>query len=68
MERFTTEIESPIGWVTYHSIMRPGEERARSILDELHHSSRMARLRAVKGRMASSLRFFCSVPCNMVES
>ena len=48
MERFTIEIDTQIGWATYHSIMRPGEERARVVLKELQEEFPEATFRAVK--------------------
>lgn len=48
MEKYTIEIETEIGWVYYHSIMRPGEERARVILKELQEKFPAAKFRIVR--------------------
>jgi hypothetical protein len=48
MEKFTIEIETSVGWVMLHSIMRPGEERALNILKELCEKFPQSSLRAVK--------------------
>lgn len=48
MEKFAIEIETPIGWTQYHSIMRPGEERARVILAELRDKFPEGKFRIVK--------------------
>ena len=48
MEKFTIEIETPAGWVMFHSIMRPGEDRALTILKELRENHPQSNLRVVK--------------------
>jgi hypothetical protein len=48
MEKYTIEIETQIGWVHYHSIMRAGEERAQSILKELREKFPDAKFRIVR--------------------
>ena len=48
MEKFTIEIETSAGWITFHSIMRPGEDRARAILKELREKYPQSNLRVVK--------------------
>jgi hypothetical protein len=48
MEKFTIEIETSAGWVMFHSIMRPGEERARAILKELREKYSQSKLRIVR--------------------
>lgn len=48
MEKFAIEIETTIGWVNYHSIMRPGQERAQTILAELQEKFPDAKFRVVK--------------------
>ncbi len=48
MEKFSIEIETKIGWVNYHNIMRPGEERAQSVLEELRDKFPEASFRIVK--------------------
>jgi hypothetical protein len=48
MEKYAIEIETSIGWVQYHSIMRPGEERARVILQELQEKFPDSKFRIVK--------------------
>ena len=48
MEKFAIEIETSIGWVNYHFIMRPGEERAKAILAELKEKHPTANFRVVK--------------------
>lgn len=48
MERFAVEIKTSIGWVTYHSIMRPGEDRARVILAELREKYPNGEFRIVR--------------------
>ena len=48
MEKFTIEIEASAGWVMLHSIMRPGEERALTILKELREKYPQSNLRVVK--------------------
>ena len=48
MEKFAIEIETEIGWVNYHYIMRPGQERAQTILAELKEKYPKANFRIVK--------------------
>jgi hypothetical protein len=48
MEKFTIEIESSAGWITFHSIMRPGEERALTILKDLREKHPQSNLRVVR--------------------
>lgn len=48
MEKFSIEIETSLGWVNYHSIMRPGEEKALSVLKELQDQYPTAKFRVVK--------------------
>jgi hypothetical protein len=48
MEKFTIEIETSAGWGMFHSIMRPGEERALNILKELREKYPQSNLRVVK--------------------
>jgi hypothetical protein len=48
MEKFAIEIETSAGWVMLHSIMRPGEERALTILKELREKYPQSNLRIVK--------------------
>jgi len=48
MEKFTIEIETSAGWVMFHSIMRPGQERALTILKELREKYPQSNLRVVK--------------------
>jgi hypothetical protein len=48
MEKFTIEIETSAGWVMLHTIMRPGEERALTILKELREKYPQSNLRVVK--------------------
>ena len=48
MEKFTIEIETSAGWVMFHSIMRPGQERAINILKELREKYPQSNLRVVK--------------------
>ena len=48
MEKFTIEIETSVGWIMLHSIMRPGEERALTILKELREKYPQSNLRVVK--------------------
>ncbi len=48
MEKFNIEIETNIGWVSYHQIMRPGEERAREIMKELQEKFPDANFRIIK--------------------
>lgn len=48
MEKYSIEIETPAGWVTYHHIMRPGEERARDVFKELQEKHPDTRFRIVK--------------------
>ena len=48
MEKFTIEIETTAGWVMYHSIMRDGEERAKSVLVELQKKHAQSTFRIVR--------------------
>jgi hypothetical protein len=48
MEKFAIEIETLVGWVNYHFIMRPGEQRAKEILKELQDKYPNAKFRVVK--------------------
>ncbi len=48
MEKFSIEIETSVGWVNYHSILRPGEEKAVSVLKELQDQFPKANFRVVK--------------------
>jgi hypothetical protein len=48
MEKFTVEIETSSGWIVYHSIMRPGEERALATLKELQEQFPQSKFRIVK--------------------
>jgi hypothetical protein len=48
MEKHAIEIKTVIGWVQYHGILRPGEERARSVLQELQEKFPEAEFRIVK--------------------
>jgi len=48
MEKFAIEIETSVGWTNYHIIMRPGEERAKVILQELREKFPQANFRVVK--------------------
>ncbi len=48
MEKFNIEIETSAGWITYHAIMREGEERARNILVELRNQFPNSNFRIVK--------------------
>jgi len=48
MEKFTIEIETSAGWVMFHSIMRPSEDRALTILKELREKYSQSNLRVVK--------------------
>ena len=48
MEKFSVEIETDAGWVTFHSIMRPGLEKARSVLEELISQHPTAKFRLVR--------------------
>jgi hypothetical protein len=48
MEKFAIELETNIGWVTYHTILRPGEERARMVLQELVKKYPQAKFRIIQ--------------------
>ena len=48
MEKFSIEIETPAGWVNYHTILRPGGEKAQSFLKELQEQMPNANLRIVR--------------------
>lgn len=48
MEKFTIEIETSAGWVMFHSIMRPGLERALAIIKELREKYPQSNLRVVR--------------------
>lgn len=48
MEKFAIEIETVIGWINYHVIMRPGKERAMAVLSELREKHPSARFRVVR--------------------
>ena len=48
MEKFSIEIETSVGWVNYHSILRPGREKAESVLKELQGQFPNANFRIVK--------------------
>jgi len=48
MEKFTIEIETSIGWVMFHSIRRPGQDCALTILKELREKYPQSNLRFVK--------------------
>jgi hypothetical protein len=48
MERYAIEIETSAGWVQYHLILRPGEERARFVIDEVREKFPASRFRLVK--------------------
>lgn len=48
MEKFAIEIETNIGWVQYHSIMRPGKDRAESVVQELREKFPAAKFRIIK--------------------
>ncbi len=48
MEKFAIEIETVIGWVNYHVIMRPGKERAVAVLLELKEKHPQAKFRIVR--------------------
>ncbi len=47
MEKYTIEIETSAGWIQYHSIMRPGQERAKIILKELQDKFPSSKFRIV---------------------
>jgi hypothetical protein len=47
MEKFATEIQSPIGWINYHLILRPGKDRALAVLQELRQNHSNATFRLV---------------------
>lgn len=48
MEKFSIEIETAAGWITYHQIMRPGEDKVREVFKELQEKSPDANFRIVK--------------------
>jgi hypothetical protein len=48
VEKFAIEIETAIGWVNYHVILRPGQERATAVLAELREKHPAARFRLVR--------------------
>ena len=48
MEKFTIEIETSAGWIMYHSLMRPGEAKAREVLQELQMQHPESKFRIVK--------------------
>jgi hypothetical protein len=48
MEKFAIEIETVIGWLNYHVILRPGKERAMAVLSELREKHPEARFRIVR--------------------
>jgi hypothetical protein len=48
MDKYAIEIETAIGWVNYHTIMRPGEEKAKSVLKEIQAEFPGAKFRIVK--------------------
>jgi len=48
MEKFTIEVQTNIGWITYHSILRQGQEKAVSIVEELRSKFPKATFRVVK--------------------
>lgn len=48
MEKYTIEVETSIGWIQYHSIMRPGKEKAESVLKELQDKFPKAKFRIVR--------------------
>jgi len=48
MEKYIIEIETSIGWIQYHNIMRPGEERAKIILKELQEKFPEAKFRIIR--------------------
>lgn len=48
MEKYSIEIETDAGWVNYHSILRPGEEKAKEVLAELQVKYPNANFRIVK--------------------
>lgn len=47
MEKYAIEIETTVGWVNYHHIMRPGEPKAREVLKELQEQYPEANFRIV---------------------
>jgi len=55
MEKFSIEIETSAGWVNYHSILRPGQEKAREVCAELKNKFPTSHFRIVKwnGEVAS---------------
>ena len=48
MKEFAIEIETAIGWVNYHVILRAGRERALAVLAELKEKHPNARFRIVR--------------------
>jgi hypothetical protein len=48
VEKFAIEIETVIGWVNYHIILRPGEERAMAVVSELREKHPQAKFRVVR--------------------
>ena len=48
MEKYCIEIETVVGWINYHQIMREGENRAKDVLEELRLKFPNANFRIVK--------------------
>ena len=48
LEKFAIEIETVIGWVNYHVILRPGKKRAMVALAELREKHPQATFRVVR--------------------
>jgi hypothetical protein len=48
MEKYSIEIETSLGWINYHMIMRPGLEKAMEVLAELSLQHPGSRLRIVR--------------------
>jgi hypothetical protein len=48
LEKFAIEIETVIGWINYHVILRPGKERAMAVLKELREKHANAKFRIVR--------------------
>jgi hypothetical protein len=48
LEKFAIEIETVIGWMNYHVILRPGKERAMAVLLELREKHPQAKFRIVR--------------------
>ena len=48
VEKFAIEIQTVIGWVNYHVILRPGKERATAILAELKEKHPQAKFRVIR--------------------